>query len=242
MAGSLPLNHLHAKIIGFFIIAHTPLTVIWDNCKDRIESDDIVIGSNFDIINESNHQMGQFCCIVFNPNINIPPWKHPSILTKKKTIYSMILPLVEKAIKNNPIPSSLQEISNNLFRLFEMLQIDEAFKPKNNKKISNKIDNRLILINRYIRNNLNKNITLQELADLIGCNPIYLSNTYSKVFNISPIRHLQIKKIQKAKQLLKETNLSIADISSNLGFYSISHFSDLFKKHIGISPSKFRKI
>lgn len=103
------------------------------------------------------------------------------------------------------------------------------------------IDSRLIKVNRYLRSHIEEAITLQQLADLIHCNPVYLSNTYSQVFHISPLKHFQKMKMNRAKKLLESTTLSVKEISQRLGYISPSQFSDLFKKHYKITPMKFRR-
>ncbi|MCD9020602.1 helix-turn-helix transcriptional regulator [Cohnella silvisoli] len=106
--------------------------------------------------------------------------------------------------------------------------------------LSGPIDTRLIRVNRYISENYDKPITLRLLADLIHCNPVYLSNTYAKVFKISPIKYAQQVKMFKAKEILQHTSQSICDIVNQLGYISSSQFTDLFKRYHGVTPSKFR--
>lgn len=103
------------------------------------------------------------------------------------------------------------------------------------------IDPRLIKINRYLRNHCEEVITLQQLADLIQCNPVYLSNMYSRVFHISPIKDLQKMKMEKAKKLLHSSDMSVGEVSQRLGYISASQFSDLFKRHYGVTPLLFRR-
>lgn len=103
-----------------------------------------------------------------------------------------------------------------------------------------KIDSRLIQINRFLRKNFGKPITLLMLAELIECNPIYLSNTYSKVFRISPMRYLQNIRMTRAMILLRDTNIGIKEIANQVGYISNSQFSDLFKRHYNMTPSEYR--
>ncbi|EFM11987.1 transcriptional regulator, AraC family [Paenibacillus curdlanolyticus YK9] len=104
-----------------------------------------------------------------------------------------------------------------------------------------RIGSRLIIINRYLRNHYYRPITLDDLASLIGCNSVYLSNTYSKVFNISPIQYLQKIRMQKAREFIHDHSLSISDISRKVGYVSSSQFCTIYKKHFGMTPSENRK-
>lgn len=103
------------------------------------------------------------------------------------------------------------------------------------------MDPRLIKVNRYLRSHCEETISLQQLADLIQCNPVYLSNMYSKVFHISPMKHVQKMKMEKAKKLLLSTNMSVREVAQRLGYISPSQFSDLFKRHNGVTPLLFRR-
>lgn len=109
------------------------------------------------------------------------------------------------------------------------------------RKLGGKIDLRLIRVNRIIRNEYEKPHTLESLAEIIKCNPVYLSNMYSKVFKCPPIKHLQKVRIKKAQILLAETSISIFEVTRFVGYISNSQFSDYFKKHTGLTPSSYRK-
>ncbi|CAM4527953.1 helix-turn-helix transcriptional regulator [Paenibacillus xylanexedens] len=103
-----------------------------------------------------------------------------------------------------------------------------------------KIDKRLIFVNRYIREHYKEPLTLQLLSELIKCNPIYLSNTYSRVFKIPPMRFLQVYRMKKAQQFLLETNLSICEVAEMIGYVSYSQFNEIFKKYYNVTPGQYR--
>jgi len=105
---------------------------------------------------------------------------------------------------------------------------------------NNKIDSRLIIINRFIRENYSKPITLGKMADVLGVNPVYLSNTYSKVFNTTPMKYLQMIRMRKARELIMSTTLPIHEVAKSVGFFSSSHFGSVFKKFYNISPYRLR--
>lgn len=104
------------------------------------------------------------------------------------------------------------------------------------------MDYRLIYINRFIRKNYSEPLTLNQLAELIQCNATYLSNTYSKVFDISPIQHHQQVRMNYSLKLLISTNYSIGKISSMLGYVSTSQFIATFKRHYQVTPLQYRRV
>ncbi|MBW4085030.1 AraC family transcriptional regulator [Paenibacillus sp. S150] len=136
--------------------------------------------------------------------------------------------------------SKLMEIEKSVFPLLNQWinHLQYTISPLN---LHRSIDSRLIKINRYMRAHHEEIITLQQLAEMLQCNPVYFSNTYTRVFNISPIKHLQKMKMDTAMKLLNSSNLSIKNISSRLGYVSHSQFSSIFKKHFGCTPSQYRK-
>lgn len=94
----------------------------------------------------------------------------------------------------------------------------------------------------YIEKNINRPITVKELASINMLNTVYFSNQFTKVFNMPPQQYIISKKIDKAYELLYNENYSVKEISYMLGFEDEAYFSRLFKKKSGMSPLRFRTI
>lgn len=93
----------------------------------------------------------------------------------------------------------------------------------------------------YIENNYSKEISLAAIANYAKLSPYHFSRLFKKHMNCSPHQYLINYRINKAKQLLYNTKLSIKEIAFTCGFNSISHFTTTFKKHSNVSPKKFRE-
>ncbi|WP_010291199.1 helix-turn-helix domain-containing protein [Kurthia massiliensis] len=93
----------------------------------------------------------------------------------------------------------------------------------------------------YIFNHIFEHITIQELADLVHLNPVYLSQLFKKETGKPLGKYIQEMKLKEAEQLLVQTNHSIADICMMLQFNSQSHFTSLFKQFTGVTPKQYRK-
>lgn len=119
--------------------------------------------------------------------------------------------------------------------------LEHIQKPQPPQPDRSRIDSRLIQINRYIRKNYASLITLQDLADSIGVHPTYLSNTYSKVFNVSPIYYLNQLRMKAAQQLLGNTELTLKEIALSIGYGSVSQFCLIFKRFHSKTPSEYRQ-
>lgn len=93
----------------------------------------------------------------------------------------------------------------------------------------------------YIKNNLDKELSLEEVANAIHISKSYLSNLFSKCLGNSFSHHVNKLKIEKAKELLVKTQLSIMDITLECGFNSQSYFCRVFSGFEGMSPNQYRK-
>ena len=91
----------------------------------------------------------------------------------------------------------------------------------------------------YISQNYNKRITNAELAAMCGLSVVYFRKLFNYTVGMSPIVYVQKLRIEKAKEILKSDYSSLADVALSLGYSSLYDFSRAFKKHTGISPSKY---
>ncbi|MEW9123197.1 MAG: response regulator [Thermotaleaceae bacterium] len=94
---------------------------------------------------------------------------------------------------------------------------------------------------QYIDNNLQKGITLDEVAKHVGLSSFYLSKLFKKQIGINFIEYVTKKKVEKAKNLLLHTNLPVINIALDLGFHEPNYFSKVFKKVEGITPTQYRE-
>ncbi|MDO4339683.1 MAG: response regulator [Eubacteriales bacterium] len=86
-----------------------------------------------------------------------------------------------------------------------------------------------------------KNLSLQEVADAVGISRTYFSKTFKELTGEKYWDYLSEYRIQKAKELLSQTNLGQAEISERVGYASEFHFSRKFKEIVGMSPNKYRR-
>lgn len=91
----------------------------------------------------------------------------------------------------------------------------------------------------YIETHIMEKISLDAMAGEVGYTSYYLSNKFQKETGDSMTHYIQKRKIEYAKDMLKEARLSIADISERLSFSSPSYFSSVFKKCTGMSPGEY---
>lgn len=93
----------------------------------------------------------------------------------------------------------------------------------------------------YIYNHLHEPVTVQALAELTGLNPSYLSSLFKKEMGQSISEYIMSKKMEAARNMLRYTDSTSAEISTILNFSSQSHFIRTFKKHTGDTPKQYRE-
>lgn len=92
----------------------------------------------------------------------------------------------------------------------------------------------------YIDNNLEKNLSLDELVSRFAINRTTLNNKFKEMTD-QPVKNYIInRKLVIATTILKDTQLPIKEVGIRVGYYDSSNFTRIFKKYLGCSPSDYR--
>ncbi|MBW4603386.1 MAG: AraC family transcriptional regulator [Calothrix sp. FI2-JRJ7] len=100
--------------------------------------------------------------------------------------------------------------------------------------------NQLIHVLEYINTYLDRDIKLADLAALLDMSQFHFSHLFKQSMGIAPYQYLLQQRIERAKLLLKQTELSIVEIALDCGFSSHSHLSKQFRKFTNITPKAYR--
>lgn len=84
-------------------------------------------------------------------------------------------------------------------------------------------------------------IALEVVAQQVGMSRYHFSRVFKESMGLSPINYIVRQRIERAKKLLMETDLAIADIALQAGFSGQSHFTTFFRKLVGLTPRSFRR-
>ena len=95
-------------------------------------------------------------------------------------------------------------------------------------------------VDEYIYVHLGKTISLNTLADVAGLSPSHFSRMFRQSKGVSPGDYLARRRVERTKELLASTDLSVAEIALAVGFSDQSHCSRSFRKLTGICPSEYR--
>lgn len=127
--------------------------------------------------------------------------------------------------------SDLTEILRQLCN--DILLMEEQNTPHEDSVIGQVID--------YIRENYtDPALSIGTIAGIYGMSAAALSLKYKEQTGMYPSEYLMLLRMEKAKELLTGTSMSIQDIGTSVGYYDASSFIRRFKKHMGITPAKYR--
>ncbi|WP_244516718.1 AraC family transcriptional regulator [Alkalicoccus daliensis] len=93
----------------------------------------------------------------------------------------------------------------------------------------------------YIQNHLEDELPLSQLADRAAYSPFHFSRIFKNKTGMSPHQYVSSLRIQKAKSLLLNTNLTVRDISMEIHQQSLGTFTTRFTERVGMTPAEFRK-
>ena len=92
---------------------------------------------------------------------------------------------------------------------------------------------------KYINSNLEKDISLEDIAEIMKVSPVYAGKLFKKELGISFNKYLMQVRIERAKALLKSGDYKIYEISTIVGYNTVQYFSSIFKKATGVSPKDY---
>ena len=93
----------------------------------------------------------------------------------------------------------------------------------------------------YMEEHSAEKFSLDEMAKALFVNGSYLLRSFRQQTGMTPLSYHHMIRCQKAKELLLTTQLSISQVGETVGFVSSAHFSHIFRKTEGCTPSEYRK-
>lgn len=97
-----------------------------------------------------------------------------------------------------------------------------------------------LLMKNFIEQHLRLPLSMDEIAAHVHLSPSRAIHLFKEEFGITPYHYYLSRKLEIAQNLLRSTDMSIQEISSLLGFPDYRHFSNLFRRWTGVSPTWFR--
>ncbi|PLT29396.1 helix-turn-helix domain-containing protein [Peribacillus deserti] len=150
---------------------------------------------------------------------------------------SEIRPLFRKMLYEQKTTDVYSEFAIPIY-LMEALLI--LLRHQGVKKVQDANDVRCIQMREYIDTHYFENITAENLSVLFGISTRYMNDIFKKKYNDTPLQYLQKIRINRAKDLLSETEKDIVSICFEVGYETVSTFYRTFRNLVGISPNKYR--
>lgn len=197
-----------------------------------------VVENNFEAVNV---YIDYFCGVM----------NKQTILATKRMIIEMFVILanfMEKDGADLPMLPTKSKDYNALIGLNSLDQIKEWFKEKMEKVAraggemlnSDNTAYKLMLAINYISNNYDKDISRDDIANLIHLNPSYFSHLFKSQLGQSFVEYLRHIRIEKAKYLLEYSNG--CQVHLKVGYNSSKYFAKVFRQQTGYTPSEYKKM
>jgi Transcriptional regulator containing an amidase domain and an AraC-type DNA-binding HTH domain len=142
--------------------------------------------------------------------------------------------LFENVLNEYARPDRSDEVINHFIKLIFMLAERRYFQKESQK------GNSIEMVVQYLHDHFTETITVKELAELIHVSESYLNRSFKKKTKTTPLKYINILRIEAAKHLLRTSDLSIEEVSYKIGFNSPKYFSRIFKLSTGKTASNFR--
>lgn len=179
-----------------------------------------------------------------NPNLKVESnelpirsfWKEDAILEKIDLLrirYSQgIAAPTEEEILFDIFQLAHKESQNGL----TVIESIKSLKATTRKEIIS----RLLVALDYMHSNFTKEITIDDIANVAMLSKFHFLRTFKEAFGQTPHQYLTKIRLQKSKELLKQTSWSVAEIATYLGYQQANSFTRLFSKTFELSPVAFR--
>ena len=163
--------------------------------------------------------LGAFVSAANNLRINLN-----EVMGEKDNLYSVLL----RKADLNGAAAWFEEMIRRLSR-----HIGLAFREKSNRHIDE--------VMRILEREIGESISLAIIADRLKLNPSYLSRIFKEHRGVTFSEYLTKARIERSKQLLKDTTIKIKEIGEMVGYAQTNYFIRLFREHTGMTPGEYRR-
>lgn len=101
---------------------------------------------------------------------------------------------------------------------------------------------RLQRVLSHVRENIGQELAVHELAQVVSMSQYYFSKLFKTSTGITPHQYVMRQRVERAQELLRESQLALVEIASQVGFETQSHFTSVFRRLVGITPKRYREM
>lgn len=97
------------------------------------------------------------------------------------------------------------------------------------------------LVIDYIEGHIGEPTSISELAGLLDLTRFHFIRAFKQAVGLPPHRFMVVRRIERARELLTQQDLSIAEVAARVGFGNVAQFAKAFRRHVGTTPSTYRR-
>jgi AraC family transcriptional regulator len=150
--------------------------------------------------------------------------------------------LLKSELESNGLVSQLYAESAASFLAVHLLRYYSTRKHTIQEYTGGLPNSQLQQVIDYVNANLAQDISLTELAKLVQMSSYHFGRLFKQSIGVSPYRYLIERRIERAKSLLTNTDLTVAEIAERTGFNSHSYLTRIFRQHLSTTPKAFRQM
>lgn len=157
----------------------------------------------------------------------------------QQKIYRKLNDIFLLAQKNDPMRNMI--IHLKFIEFLTLLFLNQQHNLYANEAEMTPTEKKMYAVANYIHNHYTEELSLEMLAQKFYISSYYLSHQFKDVTGFTLTDYIQMTKVRNVQALLINTRLPITEAAMTCGFTSFSQFNRVFRKHIGLSPSQYRK-
>lgn len=150
-------------------------------------------------------------------------------------VRDVMLHFVEQLFTSEVADEVAHQFTHELKRSYESMLLASEEKDTHH-------DEQIIKIQEWLQQNYQRDVQLQHLAKQFDISVRSFNRRFRLAAGKTPLHYLQEVRLEQAKSLLKQSNLSIAEIAFAVGYQDTSYFSSLFKRANTITPNEYRHL
>jgi RpiB/LacA/LacB family sugar-phosphate isomerase len=101
---------------------------------------------------------------------------------------------------------------------------------------------RLQRVFAHIRENVARGLSVNDLAQVVGMSQYYFSKLFKMSTGITPHQYVMRQRVERAQEHLRESRMALAEIATQVGFETQSHFTSVFRRLVGATPKRYREM
>jgi RpiB/LacA/LacB family sugar-phosphate isomerase len=101
---------------------------------------------------------------------------------------------------------------------------------------------RLQRVFSHIRENVARDLTVSELAQVVGMSQYYFSKLFKMSTGTTPHQYVMRQRVERAQEHLRESRTPLAEVATQVGFETQSHFTSVFRRLVGVTPKHYREM